>query len=158
MTHDYHEQTTPYQAFLFERLHRATTSRLVITMFVLTIILLFLLLMYDLLTGTLSFRIMKMLIVSTLLLIYVYVIICMIGKWNKHRHLMMLPHSYLVWMIVLLISCIPSMYQDLFVVHGIQAYVIPIVIAFVILVVATTHYIRMRIRANRYHRGNDILL
>ena len=108
MTHDYHEQTTPYQAFLFERLHRATTSRLVRTMFVLTIILLFLLLMYDLLTGTLSFRIMKMLIISTLLLI--------------------------------------------------QAYVIPIVITFVILVVATTHYIRMRIRAKRYHHGNDILL
>ena len=158
MTHDYHEQSTPYQTFLFERLHRATTSRLVRILFVLTINLLFLLPMYDLVTGTLSYRIIKMLIISTLLLIYVYVIICMIGKWNKHRHLMMLPHSYLVWMIVLFISCITSMYQDLFVEHGIQAYVIPIVIAFVILVVATTQYIRMRIRAKRYHRGNDILL
>lgn len=149
MTHDYHEQSTPYQTFLFERLHRATTSRLVRTMFVLTMNLLFLLPMYDLVTGNLSHRLITMLIVSTLLLIYVYVIICMTGKWNKHRHLMSLPHSYLFGMIVLFGSCVISMYHDLFVEHGIRAYVIPIVIAFVMLVVATTHYIRMRIKAKK---------
>ena len=149
MTNDYHEQTAPYHAFLFERLHRATTSRLVKMMFAFTMGLLFLLPLYDLITGDLSYRIVTMLIVSTSLLVYVYVIICMIGKWNKHRRLMLVPRSYAIGLMILFITCIISLYQDLFVKSDIRSYLIPMSIAFVMLSVAIIRYVRMRIKAKR---------
>lgn len=149
MTHDYHDQTATYQAFLFERLYRATRSRLVKIIFVSTMGLLFLLPLYDLITGNLSSLLMTLLIISTLLLIYVYVVICMIGKWNRHKHLMVLPRSYIIGLMILFASCIISLYRDFFVQPDIRIYLFPLSIALVILIVASVHYIRMRIKAKK---------
>lgn len=129
---------------IIERMHQAASSRIVKWVFGLTILLLFLLPLYDLVTGNLSNKIRTMLIVSSSLLIYVYIIICMIGKWNKNRQLMEIPRLYFVWIIVLFLTCILSFYRDFFVATSHLTYLIPVGIAMAGLVAAMIRCIRIR--------------
>ena len=113
----------------FDRIHHTATSWLVKGVFVFIVALLFILPLYDLFTGNMSYKVWTMLIVSTLLLIFEYIVICVTGKWDESHQLMEIPVLYFVWIILLILACCIAFVLDFFIKSILHPYWIPLAIA-----------------------------
>ena len=146
MTHNKTLTSKPID--LFNRSYQVTTSWLVRGTLIITLTLLFMLPLYDLFTGTISHKIWMMLVVSMSLLIYVYVIVYMVGKWNEEKQQMRVPKVFKIMLFVLILASLVALYLDFYTYwFSIRPYILPIILAAVVLHVAA---IRMLIRKHKY--------
>ena len=133
---------------LLNRSYQTTTSWLVRGTLLITLALLFILPLYDLFTGTISHKIWMLLVVSMSLLLYVYVIVYMVGKWNEDRHRMKVPKVFKIMLSILIVAFLVALYRDFYLSgFGIRPYIITMALAVVILFVAA---IRLLIRRHKY--------
>lgn len=125
-----------------DRIYQTTHAWPVRMLFFLVLSLLFILPIYDLCTGHLSHMIWIMIIVSTLLFLYVFLVVFIVGKWNKDRQRMHVPSVFVVWIIALICSCLLAFYRDAILLAGFRAYYMPMAIAFVGFIIAITRVLR----------------
>ena len=123
------------QEHFFERLDHTVASRLVKWIFILVVALLFLLPVYDLFTGNWSDKIWTRLVVTTLLLVYVFVIIYIEGRWSETKHNMELPWWVIAGLVLLVASCIISFCCDFFWEEITHPYWIVSVVAMLVLLI-----------------------
>ena len=114
----------------FDRTHQAATSWLVRGVFIFIIALLFMLPLYELFTGDMSYKIWTMLIVSSLLLIFEYVVIYLTGIWDENRHLMKIPVLCIAWITILIVACGIAVFLDFFIKSILHPYWIPVIVVF----------------------------
>ncbi len=136
---------------LFDRVQQASTSWFVKGVFIVVVILLFLLPLYDLFTGNLSYKVWTMLVVFTSLLLYDYVMIYITGKWNNAKQLMQVSALCRFWIVLLVLACFVALYYDFFTNTFSHPYLIPLAMAGVGLLVAIIRVVRKRIRLKKYH-------
>lgn len=114
----------------FDRTHQAATSWLVRGMFIFIIALLFMLPLYDLFTGDMSYKIWTMLIVSSLLLIFEYVVIYLTGIWDEKKQIMKIPVLFIIWIILLILACCIAFFLDFCIKSILHPYWIPVIVVF----------------------------
>lgn len=134
-----------------ERLHQTAHSKPVSILFFFVLSLLFCLPIYDLFTGHLSHKLWVMLIVSSLLFLYVFLVVFIVGRWDKHQQRLHLPAVYIVWIIALVCSCLLAFYRDVYMLLGLRAYYMPMAIAFVGFILAISRLLRYK-RLTRPHQ------
>ena len=135
---------------LSDRLQQTATCRLVRGVFVSTVGLVLLFPIYDLLTGDISMRIWRMLLVSLSLLVYLYVFVCMVGRWSEYKQRMLLPSRYVPWVVLLIVSCGVAFYHDF--VLGITSwipYLFVLAVAVMMGMVAVISSIREHLHINK---------
>lgn len=135
---------------LFDRVQQASQSWFVKGVFIVVMILLFLLPLYDLCTGNLSYKVWTMLVVFTSLLLYDYIMIYITGKWNDAKQLMQVSSLCRLWIILLVFACIAALYYDFFTNTFSHPYWIPLAMAIIGLLVAIIRVVRKRIRFKKY--------
>ena len=124
----------------FDRIQQTTTSWLVKGIFIFIVALLFILPLYDLFTGYMAYKIWTMLIISTLLLLYEYLLIYLTGKWDETKQLMKVPTICFVCIIIVFLACCVAFYLDVFMTSVLHPYLIPILIAFLGIVTTIIYY------------------
>lgn len=112
----------------FDRTQQTATSWLVRGVFIFIVALLFILPLYDLFTGNMSYQVWTMLIVSTMLLIFEYVVIYLTGKWDEKKQIMKIPVLFIIWIILLILACCIAFFLDFCIKSILRPYLIPIII------------------------------
>jgi hypothetical protein len=135
---------------LFDRVQQASTSWFVKGVFIVVVILLFILPLYDLCTGNLSYKVWTMLVVFTSLLLYDYIMIYITGKWNNAKQLMQVSSLCRFWIMLLVLACFVALYYDFFTNTLRHPYWIPLGMAVLGLLVAIVRIVRKRIRLKKY--------
>lgn len=122
---------------LLDRLQLTSTCRLIRVVFFFTMALLFVLPIYDLFMGYFSYKLWTMLLVSISLFVYLYGLVCLVGKWSDRKQRMRIPSYYLVWIIVLIFACVVACYHDLFLITSTwKPYLFPLSISLIISILA----------------------
>lgn len=122
---------------LSDRLQQTATCPLIRVVFLVTMVLLCVLPIYDLLMGDFSYKLWTMLLVSISLFVYLYGLVCLVGKWSEKKQRMRIPSYYLVWIIVLIFACIVACYHDFFLTTSTwKPYLFPLAISLIISILA----------------------
>ena len=112
----------------FDRTQQTATSWPVRGVFIFIVALLFILPLYDLFTGNMSYQVWTMLIVSTMLLIFEYVVIYLTGKWDEKKQIMKIPVLFIIWIILLILACCIAFFLGFCIKSILRPYLIPIII------------------------------
>ena len=107
--------------------------------------------LYDLFTGNISYVIWILLIVSVLMLGYMYVLVYMVGYWNEARKMMLLPSGFVGLLVLMLITFLGAFYTDLFIVSSWYPYLVPIGVAMFSIFVAFVRFVYNRRLLKKRH-------
>ena len=134
----------------FDRIQQTATSWPVRGIFIVIIALLFILPLYDLITGSMSYKVWTMLIISTLLLLYESVVIYIAGNWDESRQQMHIPLFCFVCISLVVLACCVAFYLDFFTNFVLYPYFIPLIIAVLgIMVVVFIYYSNNHIKSRK---------
>ncbi len=138
----------------FDRMQQTATSWLIRGVFIFIVALLFVLPLYDLFTGNMAYKVWTMLIISVLLLLYEYVMIYLTGIWDEDKQLMRVPTLCLIWNVLLIVACCVAFYLDFFVISVLYPYFIPMIIAFlgIVLSIMINNNKLYKVKKINYHK------
>ena len=135
----------------FERVQQISSSWYVRANLISMMTLMLLFPLYDLFTGNISYVIWILLIVSVLMLGYMYVLVYMVGYWNEARKMMLLPSGFVGLLVLMLITFLGAFYTDLFIVSSWYPYLVPIGVAMFSIFVAFVRFVYNRRLLKKRH-------
>lgn len=133
----------------FDRNQQTATYWLMKVVFIFIVALLFILPLYDLITGRLAYNVWTMLIISSLLLLYEYIMIYLTGEWEEDKQRMRVPTYCFISIMLVIVACCIAFCLDVFSATILNPYIIPLIVALLGMIITVLIHSNSQIKSRK---------